>query len=295
MRRDARRVSKGQLTLPLFLESLEPGARTAYPPPPVLLRMAASAAARVPGCTASPEDLVSELILRILERRSRGEPPLGGQVENVAAVLRHRLWQLASEHAPSRKLLKELTAHVRRAIDQAPPARVRRPESLERHGRLQHAEVSRAVAWAVAEQDAPGEPRALARWLAREYGLLAEARPLDEARGLPESGAPAVGALRLARRLAARLGREKVALLRLRLDGATLKEVGEAMGGSTTGAYERMRQMEMALSEEVSALRAPEERLREALRLFARVPLEVAGCAGPGARVRSGSPYTRAE
>ena len=283
MRRNGRGVSEGQLALPLYVEGLKPGARVGCAPPAELKRLAASVLDQVPGCGMTPDDLVSELTVRLIERGRRGQDPLGAGVADLRGVLRFRLWQIACEHAPSRKLLKELTAHVRRALLEPLPVTALRPKALERNGRLQHAAVAQGVAWAVGEQDAPGEPRALARWLAKEFDLLAEPTPLEEARTVAASEVPAVGALRLAQRLAARLGREKVNLLQLRLGGASFEELGQTLGGSTTRAFERLQEIQAEVTAEVRTLSTPEPELRAALRLFTHAPRpEVRGDGGTG-------------
>jgi hypothetical protein len=277
MRRNGSGVSTGQLALPLYVEGLKPGARVGCAPPAELKRLAASVLDQVPGCGMSADDLVSELTVRLLERSRRGQDPLGEGVSELRGVLRYRLWQIACEHAPSRKLLKELTAHVRRALQEPLPATAPRPLALERNGRLQHTAVAQGVAWAVGEQDAPGAPRALARWLAKEFDLLAVPTPLEEARAVAAPELPVVGALRLAQRLAARLGREKVTLLQLRLGGASFEELGQALGGSTTRAFERLREIQADVSEEERALSAPEPQLRAALQLFTQAPRRSTG------------------
>lgn len=238
--------------------------------------MAESVLAQVPGCGMSAEDLVSELTVRLLERAGRGDPALGAGVRNVRAVLRHRLRQIASEHAPSRSMLKELGVHVREVLKGGLPPPAPRPDALESQGRLQRDKVRQAIGWAIAVEDAPADPRGLTRWLAREYSLLSEPLPL-EALATVGRADPGVGALRLARRLAARLGHEETEVLQLKLAGAPLREIAGRLSCSVSTACARMQQLQEEIAQEVRAADAPVGQVRDAFRLLAGVRLDRTG------------------
>lgn len=271
-------VSEGsqQAQLVAFIQGLSsPGARQ-VPPPTCLVRLAAGVLGRQRADTGlSPEDLVSMLVVRLLEAQERsGETPaellLADGVHSLAGVLRHRLGQLAAEGRPGRSLRKELAVHVRRALEEGTgKQRASRPELLLVDGRYAYARVRAVVAWALELGEVTADEKALVTFLLREYGLeleWVEAEP--EALG-HEDARESAEAPALVRVLYQQLGTRGLHLVGAKLRGETLKEMAQAEGRGLTTVFEHLRRSEAELTRCVRASGATVGTARAALRLLA--------------------------
>jgi DNA-directed RNA polymerase specialized sigma24 family protein len=269
MGRDGKGVSQYK-QLRAYADGLaSPGAAVA--PPAALLELAEQVlrGLRAPAYLTA-DDLVSELTVRLLERARAGKDPIG-PARNLRTVLRHRLRQLAIDHAPSRKVLKELTDHVRRALEepwgQPTPSR---PLFLERDGRFVHAQVRSAIAWARTREDLPVDPAALARWLAREFDLLVEVGSGPTELDAWGSTTPPIDGVVLAWTLRERLGDQVLKVLLMRLSGAPLREIAEYLGCATATAHAHVSRATDILSEELRNAGACPNEAVAALELLAQ-------------------------
>lgn len=289
MCRCGKRVSSEDQELVLFIDGLVQGGVAARRPPRALTRLAAQVLDRMPAARhLEPEDLVSELTVRLLDRARSGVHPLGEGARNPRAVLRHRLAQLAAEQQTGRAVVKELTAHVRRLFTAGRPAPAPRPERLDRAGRLDASSIRQAMGWALGSGNAPPEARddarALARWLAGEFNLLVHAVAQDAADHLAAGDLDRAPAISEARRLATRLGPEAVRALALKLSGAPLRIAALHLGTTVTGAHQRTHAAEDLFRDEVLASNIPPELAHAVLGLFAELGIECQGGPAPATR-----------
>ncbi|MCI0572058.1 MAG: hypothetical protein L0Y66_14990 [Myxococcaceae bacterium] len=272
MAREGKRVSRSgvEQSLREFVSGLA-GTGVASRWSSSLERLAARVLSRVPaGRDVEPQDLVGELVVRLLDARRRNGP---GELEALLAVgslrgvLMHRLAQLASERVPGRSLRRELKGHVRRALTTLRPGLgARRPEALLVQGRYSAARVRAAVAWALA-QDVPPVERELVARLVEEYALGVAHVGLEEAAALTAGGdaeAPV-----LARALCARLGRQGARLVGRQLGGATLRELSEESGRKMTALHTHLHRLGAEVVTYVRASGADPGASRAALQLLA--------------------------
>jgi DNA-directed RNA polymerase specialized sigma24 family protein len=270
MSRDDTLISSSkEASLRAYVEGLgatDPAESRAPPAELVLLAADVLRSLRAPAHLA-PEDLAGDLTVRLLERIRHGQDPVDG-ARQLAPVLKHRLRQLAIEHSPSRRVLKELSEHVRRALAHPLPPSELRPDFLERDGRFVFAEVQRAVAWARTRGDAPDEVRPLVRWLAREFDLLIELGPAPERFEDLVHQPPRTLGLPLALALRSQLSPEVLTLLRQRLSGVPLREIAEALGCSITTAHASWARAQAQLAEALLAHQPSMAEADEALALL---------------------------
>lgn len=276
MVRDGKCVRSGSVvehSLRRFVAGLRDASKGTVAAPPGLAALARHVLASVPAERyMDPEDLVSELVERLLDARRRHGARVVEEllaVDSVQRVLRERLRRIASEHVPGRSLRKELRVHVLQALASPRPVRaVRRPEAILVDGRYRSAEVRAAVHWALA-MGTPPEERALVSCLLHEFALGVTQVDAGHADARADEGAVPADSAVLARDLCARLGAEGARLVGSRLAGATLQELCARTGRKLTAVHTQVGRLEAELIDFVRASGAGMSQARGALRMLA--------------------------
>jgi DNA-directed RNA polymerase specialized sigma24 family protein len=186
------------------------------------------------------QDLVGDLMTRLLvaTRRSTAASVvhlLDLTEPELRAVFRHRMKNAAVERAPARRQSKQIRDQVRIALGAGlPPAPVALPTSLMEHDKLSGPAVAAAVAWVLAQHDAPVTSDVA--------GIADKLMGLSEGRHDVEQE-PALGAAELveakhvATMLRDQLKPEVVNVLCGRLRGTGLAELAAEQGMATSTVH----------------------------------------------------------
>jgi DNA-directed RNA polymerase specialized sigma24 family protein len=196
------------------------------------------------GCDADADDVVGDFLLKLVTATRRGSPGSAAYLlhleePELRAVVRHRMRQLLAERSPHHHVVKQLRAAVRSALRRGLPiAPLSPPTALLFNDRLHGPTVAAATAWLLAGPDAPlvDDVAAIAETLRTLYFDL-------KASGSPEDGDVPVDPVdtnRLVAQLHARLDAGQLAVLRERLRGGSLAEVGAHVGVGLSTAHARV-------------------------------------------------------
>ena len=150
--------------------------------PGKLVRLAESVARHDGLTSATADDLVSELLRRLVDHDKR---QLRDDLERLdepalTRVYAHRLRQIAIEERPRWSLLRALRNHVRSALESGLPEDGGLPLSLERHCQLQPPLVAAAAACFVADGTPPTTNDLASRLLVHYYGSELDPAEVDD-------------------------------------------------------------------------------------------------------------------
>jgi DNA-binding NarL/FixJ family response regulator len=153
-----------------------------YDIPGKLVQLAESVVRHDGLTSATADDLVSELLRRLVDHDKR---QLRDDLERLnepalARVYAHRLRQIALEERPRWPLLRALRDHVRRALEAGLPREVGLPVSLERHCQLQPPLVAAAAACLVAGGTPARTNELASRLLLHYYGPEVDAAAVED-------------------------------------------------------------------------------------------------------------------
>jgi hypothetical protein len=227
------------------------GARPSRKSTPQLLRRLAARQVR---CPEQISDALQDLALDTLVRTRKGQP--GGAQELLAledpaklvACLNKRLRQVLAEKAdPRAKLRKSIAAMVRMALkDKNLPAVEAAPLTLVLNNKISSALVREAVAYELGQEGASRCPRHLTKTLLDQHFPLddqlhdAHGRDLRDGACLEEQVLTAVDGETIAAGLEARVGRELMEAVAMRVTGHGLRAIADHQGLGVSTISERL-------------------------------------------------------
>jgi hypothetical protein len=193
-------------------------------------------------------DVVGSLFEKLLLLRAHHPQEWGRLLATSEGPLRAELRQMAHTTAmdldPERDAKRALAQLIGRVLPDLPPTGVSAPSSLLMAGRFSRKAVAEAVAWTLAQPDAPrARPYPLACHL---LGLYRPSSSLDERSAQPLADASAgpadlaaesEQAARVAAELDRRLDPDEHRALALQLRGATLDSIAVDLGCKRTRAH----------------------------------------------------------
>lgn len=198
---------------------------------------------------SSHDDLVSEvvgsLLARLLEIRARApqrwQTLLSLPEASLRATLRKMARNAAMDLDPARAEMRALAQLIGRVLETPLSSAPVAPLSLRVRGRLGRTEVSSAVAWALAQPDAPPrKPYRLAHYLLARYGGTLRLEECTLPMGAPDPEREferSEHAARVAEELLLRLEPDEVEALSLHLGGATVDAIAHELGCGRTKAH----------------------------------------------------------
>ncbi len=199
----------------------------------------------------SPDELVSELLLRLVDGTARNTAASAKRLlelddKGIQGALRHRMRQIATESHPQWKQVKQLRAQVRHVLTTGNLDASECPGMLYDGEKLSARRVRQAVAQVLVDEDRPIGAKAIAAQVAQEYlpnspssektyGDIAD----REVESPEDAVRRALDAHFLARDLQIRLGRELFQVVALRASGAGFASIAKSLGVGLATAHSR--------------------------------------------------------
>ncbi len=236
----------------LLLEDIVHGTASTARLPAELRNLAQQVKSRSRVSRASADELVSELLLRLVDGTARNTAASAKRLlelddKGIQGVLRHRMRQIATESHPQWKQVKQLRAQVRHVLSTGNLDASESPTRLYDGEKLSAPRVRQAVAQVLGDEGRPIGAKAIAARVVEEYvfssssssDVTHDAIADGEVESPEEAVRRALDAHFLAHDLQIRLGSDLFQVVALRAAGAGFTTVAKSLGIGLATAHGR--------------------------------------------------------